>query len=46
MTELAYDTGKDLQNNSKMQDIKLLTVTWNMARKIQQPDFNMLIPNA
>ena len=27
------------------EDIKLLTMTWNMARKYQQPDFAALLPN-
>ena len=26
------------------EDINILTFTWNMARKVQTPDFNQLIP--
>jgi len=27
------------------EDIKVLAITWNMARKQQTPDLNMLLPN-
>jgi hypothetical protein len=46
LLEFINETGKDINNNNKVLDIKLLTITWNMARKIQQPDFNILVPNA
>ena len=26
-------------------DIKIMTMTWNMARKLQSPDFNKMMPD-